>query len=129
VSRLQRHPEDYTNRGRIVTPLKDRSAASIGTHYPLTREEGIAITDANAWSDRHATGEPRRPRRPRAGAAFVKEVWKRRPGSPAVRRRSTRHPGVSVRMSIANFENVVSSAERRGVVTGREPGRCRGSAT
>src|SRR6266850_1269227 len=46
------NPEDYTNRGRIVTPLKDRIGSVIRTHYPLTREIGVAITDENAWIDR-----------------------------------------------------------------------------
>src|SRR5712692_4895665 len=45
------NPEDYTNRGRIVTPLKDRIGSVIRTHYPLTRDVGIAITDANAWTE------------------------------------------------------------------------------
>src|SRR6266446_7978448 len=48
------NPEDYTNRGRIVTPLKDRIGSVIRTHYPLTRDDGIAITDANSWTDREA---------------------------------------------------------------------------
>src|ERR1700709_2056955 len=46
------NPEDYTNRGRIVTPLKDRIGSVIRTHYPLTRDLGIAISDRNAWLDR-----------------------------------------------------------------------------
>src|SRR4051794_10671525 len=46
------NPEDYTNRGRIVTPLKDRIGSTIRTHYPLTRELGIRISDQNAWLDR-----------------------------------------------------------------------------
>ncbi len=46
------NPEDYTNRGRIVTPLKDRIGSVIRTHYPLTREIGIAISDQNAWLER-----------------------------------------------------------------------------
>ena len=46
------NPEDYTNRGRIVTPLKDRIGSVIRTHYPLTRETGIAISDQNAWLER-----------------------------------------------------------------------------
>ena len=50
------NPEDYTNRGRIVTPLKDRIGSVIRTHYPLTREIGIAISDQNAWLDRSAVG-------------------------------------------------------------------------
>ena len=52
------NPEDYTNRGRIVTPLKDRIGSVVRTHYPLTRELGIAISDENAWLDRD--GGPRR---------------------------------------------------------------------
>src|SRR6202041_591260 len=50
------NPEDYTNRGRIVTPLKDRIGSVIRTHYPLTRADGIAITDANAWTERSVAG-------------------------------------------------------------------------
>ena len=46
------NPEDYTNRGRIVTPLKDRIGSVVRTHYPLTRELGMAINDQNAWLDR-----------------------------------------------------------------------------
>ena len=46
------NPEDYTNRGRIVTPLKDRIGSVIRTHYPLSREIGIAISDQNAWLER-----------------------------------------------------------------------------
>ena len=49
------NPEDYTNRGRIVTPLKDRIGSVIRTHYPLSRSVGIAITDQNAWSERDGT--------------------------------------------------------------------------
>ena len=46
------NPEDYTNRGRIVTPLKDRIGSVVRTHYPLTRELGMAINDQNAWVER-----------------------------------------------------------------------------
>ena len=50
------NPEDYTNRGRIVTPLKDRIGSVVRTHYPTTRELGMRITEENAWTDR---GHPR----------------------------------------------------------------------
>ncbi|MBV8677395.1 MAG: sigma 54-interacting transcriptional regulator, partial [Planctomycetaceae bacterium] len=50
------NPEDYTNRGRIVTPLKDRIGSVVRTHYPLTRELGIAISDQNAWLARDHDG-------------------------------------------------------------------------
>jgi magnesium chelatase subunit I len=49
------NPEDYTNRGRIVTPLKDRIGSVIRTHYPETVDEGIKIAEQNAWLDRNAT--------------------------------------------------------------------------
>src|SRR5437762_13222440 len=51
------NPEDYTNRGRIVTPLKDRIGSVIRTHYPQTTEEALAITRANAWIDRKHRSE------------------------------------------------------------------------
>src|SRR5438093_9938283 len=50
------NPEDYTNRGRIVTPLKDRIGSVIRTHYPETVDESIAITEQNAWLTRVETG-------------------------------------------------------------------------
>jgi magnesium chelatase subunit I len=107
------NPEDYTNRGRIVTPLKDRIGSVIRTHYPMTREHGIAITDANAWLERDAATV--------IVPYFMKEVLEETArlarGSPAINQQS----GVSVRMSIANCENMVSNAERRGLVLGESP--------
>jgi magnesium chelatase subunit I len=108
------NPEDYTNRGRIVTPLKDRIGSVIKTHYPLTREIGIRITDENAWLDRDG------------GVAvvvpyFMKEILEE---SVRLARRSShinQSSGVSVRMSIANCENLVSNAERRAIATGEMP--------
>src|SRR5207247_4395163 len=96
------NPEDYTNRGRIVTPLKDRIGSVIRTHYPLTRADGIAITDANAWTERdHA-----RVVVPHFMKEIVEEVARLARSSPAVNQQS----GVSVRMSIANYENLISNA-------------------
>jgi magnesium chelatase subunit I len=104
------NPEDYTNRGRIVTPLKDRIGSVVRTHYPLTRELGIAINDQNAWLDR--------PDGHLAIPVYIKEVVEEASrlarSSPHVNQAS----GVSVRMSIANLENVVSNAERRALVNG-----------
>jgi magnesium chelatase subunit I len=107
------NPEDYTNRGRIVTPLKDRIGSVVRTHYPLTRDEGIAITDANAWTDRAGV----RILTPRFIKEILEETSRLARTSPAVNQAS----GVSVRMSIANFENALSNAERRGVLTGENP--------
>jgi magnesium chelatase subunit I len=105
------NPEDYTNRGRIVTPLKDRIGSVIRTHYPLSREIGIAISDQNAWLDRDLPGEERL-LVPSFIKELVEEVARLARSSPHVNQQS----GVSVRMSIANLENVVSNAERRAIV-------------
>jgi magnesium chelatase subunit I len=104
------NPEDYTNRGRIVTPLKDRIGSVIRTHYPLTREDGITITDANAWAERDGV----RVHVPLYMKEVLEEIARLARGSPAINQQS----GVSVRMSIANCENMVSNAERRGIQTG-----------
>ncbi len=111
------NPEDYTNRGRIVTPLKDRIGSVIRTHYPQTTEEAMSITAANAWVDRSSS--------PRAATLPVVEVpaYLHRVIEEAVNlARKSPHinqaSGVSVRTSIACLENLVSSAERRGLITG-----------
>jgi magnesium chelatase subunit I len=108
------NPEDYTNRGRIVTPLKDRIGSVIRTHYPLTRELGLQIVTEQAWSDR-----PDLPPVivPRFLQEIVEETSRLARTSPHVNQAS----GVSVRMSIANYETLVSNAERRAVLTGDEP--------
>jgi magnesium chelatase subunit I len=104
------NPEDYTNRGRIVTPLKDRIGSVIRTHYPLSREIGIAISDQNAWLDR-GDGAAAHLAIPSYMKELVEEVARLARASPHVNQQS----GVSVRMSIANLENVVSNAERRAI--------------
>ena len=114
------NPEDYTNRGRIVTPLKDRIGSVVRTHYPLTRNLGVEITEDNAWTDRRehedddGTAEHTAP--PVAVPHFMKEVVEEvsrlARSSPHVNQAS----GVSVRMSVANYETMVSSAERRGIL-------------
>jgi magnesium chelatase subunit I len=104
------NPEDYTNRGRIVTPLNDRIGSVIRTHYPLTRELGIQITDANAWTERQATQVVV----PHFMKEVLEELARLARSSPAVNQQS----GVSVRMSIANLENTISNAERRGILVG-----------
>lgn len=109
------NPEDYTNRGRIVTPLKDRIGSVVRTHYPLTREIGVAINDQNAWLDRAEVGGGPSPL---LVPTYMKEIVE----EAARLARSSTHvnqaSGVSVRMSIANLENVVSNAERRALLAG-----------
>jgi magnesium chelatase subunit I len=105
------NPEDYTNRGRIVTPLKDRIGSVVRTHYPLTREIGVAINDQNAWLDRSGNGHANLIT-PVYIKEIVEEIARLARTSPHVNQQS----GVSVRMSIANLENVVSNAERRAIM-------------
>jgi magnesium chelatase subunit I len=107
------NPEDYTNRGRIITPLKDRIGSVIRTHYPLTRELGMRITDANAWTGRDGDADVAVPGFMKE---IVEEVSRLARSSPHVNQAS----GVSVRMSIANYENMISNAERRSVLSGEE---------
>ncbi len=110
------NPEDYTNRGRIVTPLKDRIGSVIRTHYPETVSEGIEIAEQNAWRDRTAGASDSgvNVEVPRFMAEVVEEVVRQARSSPHVSQAS----GVSVRTSIANLETLISNAERRGLMTG-----------
>jgi len=111
------NPEDYTNRGRIVTPLKDRIGTVVRTHYPETVEDGIRIAEQNAWLARNespAAASGVRVEMPRFMAEVLEEVVRLARSSPHVSQAS----GVSVRTSIANMETVYSSAERRGIITG-----------
>ncbi|CAN5733345.1 sigma 54-interacting transcriptional regulator [soil metagenome] len=105
------NPEDYTNRGRIITPLKDRYGSQIRTHYPATTDLEIAIMDQEHTFFATDGVEVEVP-------LFMKEIiaelthQARR--SPDVSQRS----GVSVRMSVANVENMVSNATRRAIRLG-----------
>ncbi|MCC5828411.1 MAG: magnesium chelatase [Phycisphaeraceae bacterium] len=113
------NPEDYTNRGRIVTPLKDRIGSVIRTHYPQTTEEAMAVTSLNAWVQRQAAegGDP-------TPDVIVPEFMHRIIETAVARARSSTHinqsSGVSVRASVACLENMVSSAERRGILAGEK---------
>jgi magnesium chelatase subunit I len=112
------NPEDYTNRGRIVTPLKDRIGSVIRTHYPETVGESITITEQNAWVERGSSGSASGVivDTPRFMQEIVEEVVRLARSSPHVSQAS----GVSVRTSIANAETVTSNAERRGIITGEK---------
>jgi magnesium chelatase subunit I len=115
------NPEDYTNRGRIVTPLKDRIGSVIRTHYPETTDEGIQIAEQNAYVDRTASAAGQvasgiRVDVPVFMKEIVEEIVRLARSSPHVSQAS----GVSVRTSIANLETLVSNAERRGILTGEK---------
>ena len=111
------NPEDYTARGKIVTPLKDRIGSEIRTHYPATVEESMAITSQEAWLGRSA-GEGNKVKIPSYVAEIIEEVaFQARDDS-----RVDKHSGVSQRLPISLLENVASNAERRAYVLGeKEP--------
>ena len=105
------NPEDYTNRGRIITPLKDRFGAQIRTHYPRTVEHEIQIVDQERtdFQDRELPVFM-----PDFMKEIVAEITQLARRSPKINQRS----GVSVRISISNYENLASNASRRALRTG-----------
>ncbi len=105
------NPEDYTNRGRIITPLKDRFGSQIRTHYPkeIGTEVGIMEQERNSFVDDGITTIV--PAYMKEVLAEVSQLARR---SPEISQRS----GVSVRVSVANYENLVSSALKRALRTG-----------
>ncbi|MEM6749074.1 MAG: sigma 54-interacting transcriptional regulator [Planctomycetota bacterium] len=117
------NPEDYTNRGRIVTPLKDRIGTVVRTHYPRTMDEAVRITRENAWIDRAAGDNGQAPPAELRGPAVEAPDYLHRLVESAVSAaRTSSHinqaSGVSVRTSIACVEALVSAAERRALLTG-----------
>jgi magnesium chelatase subunit I len=101
------NPEDYTARGKIITPLKDRIGSEIRTHYPATVEEGIAITAQEAWTrrDGYALHLPK----------YVQEVIERVAFVAREDKKIDKRSGVSQRLPISATENVISNAERRAI--------------
>ncbi len=106
------NPEDYTARGKIITPLKDRIGSEIRTHYPLTVEEGMTITSQEAWTDRGEIVTI-----PPYVAEIIEEVaFQARDDS-----RVDKHSGVSQRLPISLMETVISNAEQRALRLGETP--------
>jgi magnesium chelatase subunit I len=104
------NPEDYTNRGNIITPLKDRIDSQIMTHYPRSLEEAIKITEQEA----HVSRDGREIRIPRLFKEIVEQVAFEARKSEFVDQKS----GVSARLTISAMENLVSNAERRALQIG-----------
>jgi len=107
------NPEDYTARGKIITPLKDRIGSEIRTHYPSAIEQGIAITEQEAWLQRGSPVEVKVP-------AYVKEVVEHLAFLAREDKRIDKRSGVSQRLPISVLENVISNSERRALRS-REP--------
>src|SRR6195256_164703 len=105
------NPEDYTARGKIITPLKDRIGSEIRTHYPVALDHGMAITEQEAWSKRSAPIEIRVP-------SYIREAVEQLAFSARDDKRVDKRSGVSQRLPISVLENVISNAERRALSIG-----------
>ena len=104
------NPEDYTARGKIITPLKDRIGSEIRTHYPAGRGDAMAITAQEAWLTREGVA-------PKTEVpAFVAEIVEEIAFQARQDRRIDKRSGVSQRLPISAMENVVSNAERRALM-------------
>jgi magnesium chelatase subunit I len=102
------NPEDYTARGKIITPLKDRIGSEIRTHYPAILDQGIAITEQEAWTTRHSPIDVRVP-------SYIRQVVELLAFIARDDKRVDKRSGVSQRLPISVLENVVSNAERRAL--------------
>jgi magnesium chelatase subunit I len=102
------NPEDYTARGKIITPLKDRIGSEIRTHYPSILDHGLEITKQESWVDRPAPVELRVP-------AFIQEIVEQLAFCAREDKRVDKRSGVSQRLPISVLENVISNAERRAL--------------
>src|SRR5260221_9771710 len=105
------NPKDYTARGKIITPLKDRIGSEIRTHYPATRENAIAITSQEAWTERFGALKVDVPE-------YVREVVEEVAFQARADRKIDKRSGVSQRLPITTLELVVSNAERRALANG-----------
>jgi len=107
------NPEDYTARGKIITPLKDRIGSEIRTHYPATRGNALAITKQEAWTARDGNLTVDVP-------DYVREVVEEVAFQARADRKIDKRSGVSQRLPITTLELVVSNAERRALVNGEK---------
>jgi magnesium chelatase subunit I len=104
------NPEDYTARGKIITPLKDRIGSEITTHYPRSVELGMEITAQEAWTRRGGLDID--------VPEFILELVERVAFEAREDKRVDRRSGVSQRLPISVLENVISNAERRAISLG-----------
>src|SRR2546421_3862668 len=106
------NPEDYTARGKIISPLKDRIGTEIMTHYPKEIELGVEITRQEAWTAREGIQGPLNV------PDFIRETIEQIAFEARDDQRIDKHSGVSQRLPITVMESVVSNAERRALMTG-----------
>ena len=102
------NPEDYTSRGRIITPLKDRFDVQIRTHYPKTLEDEIVIMEQEAAPIEHRSYKVEVPH-------FMKEILAHLTFEARKSNEINQSSGVSVRVTINNFESLISNAEKRAL--------------
>ncbi|MDX1672058.1 MAG: magnesium chelatase, partial [Balneolaceae bacterium] len=105
------NPEDYTSRGNIITPLKDRIDSQILTHYPRRVDTGMEITRQEAWTERESEVEVEVP-------DLMREVIEQVAFEARNSEYIDQNSGVSTRLTITAMEQVISSAERRALVNG-----------
>ena len=108
------NPEDYTARGKIITPLKDRIGAEITTHYPADIQLGVEITRQEAWTEREGLEAVLRV------PDFVREIVEQIAFEARDDQRIDKRSGVSQRLPITVTESVVSNAERRALLAGED---------
>ena len=105
------NPEDYTARGKIITPLKDRIGSEIRTHYPITVDHGLSITRQESWTDRNSPARLEVPN-------YIREIVEQLAFLAREDKKVDKRSGVSQRLPISVLENVVSNAERRALRAG-----------
>ncbi|MEP6569517.1 MAG: magnesium chelatase [Acidobacteriota bacterium] len=114
------NPEDYTARGKIITPLKDRIGTEIMTHYPAELQTAVEITRQEAWVKRAGLDSPEGSPAPLNIPEFIRELVEQIAFEARDDSRVDKHSGVSQRMPITVIESVLSNAERRALLTGEE---------
>ena len=107
------NPEDYTARGKIITPLKDRIGSEIRTHYPITVEHGLSITKQESWTDRASSIRLEVPN-------YIREIVEQLAFLAREDKKVDKRSGVSQRLPISVLENVVSNSERRAFKAGEK---------
>jgi magnesium chelatase subunit I len=110
------NPEDYTARGKIVTPLKDRIGSEIRTHYPENVEEGIAITAQEAWTKRAKSKDGRPSSDNIEIPHYIRQIVEQIAFSAREDKKVDKRSGVSQRLPISTMELVISNAERRALM-------------